>query len=166
MAGIAVPALRERLEDIPLLVDHFLARYGPETGIESPSITRDAIDFLQRQPWPGNIRQLQNILRKALVRCQGFAIDVADLEELLGPAEGQSDRSSLRETARELLRRAAEGEIEAAYPAMIRQLEEVLLSEAIRMTKGNQAKAARWLGISRLTLRERLREFELHPKGK
>ncbi|MEM0968899.1 MAG: sigma-54 dependent transcriptional regulator, partial [Verrucomicrobiota bacterium] len=67
VVSLQIPSLRERSEDIPALIDYFLSRYGREFGIESPSIAPKAVEFLQQQDWPGNIRQLQNVLRKALL---------------------------------------------------------------------------------------------------
>ena len=167
VANITIPPLRERNGDIPLLVDHFVGRYGQEMRIDAPSITTEAVEFLEDRIWPGNVRQLQNVLRKALLRCREFGINVNALEPLF------DDQSAVAESAEEhdlaglvtkILRRAERGEIEAAYPAMIDVMERELLGAAIKRSGGNQAKAARWLGMTRFTLREKLTLYGLHPR--
>src|SRR3954453_14777102 len=68
---MALPPLRDLAEDLPLLFDHFLKRFGPELGKEAVRIAPDALEVLRRHPWPGNIRELQSVLKQALLRAQG-----------------------------------------------------------------------------------------------
>lgn len=169
VASIDLPPLRDRREDLPLLINFFLRRYGSELGIASPAITQRAMRYLEEQPWPGNVRQLQNVIRRALLLRRGYAIDRSDLDEIIReaespPVEGDAASLSLGHHVREVLVQAREGRVESAYEAMRDRVEHELFSEALRMTRGNQARAARWLGISRLTLREKLKRHGLHPK--
>jgi DNA-binding NtrC family response regulator len=170
VASIDLPPLRERREDIGLLTDYFLRRYGREAGVPQSAITKRAQRYLEEQPWPGNVRQLQNVLRRALVLRRGYAIDRSDLEDIIRDAErpptGVGGAAlSLGQHVQQVLEQAREGRVESAYEAMRERVDRELLGEAIRMTKGNQARAARWLGISRLTLREKLKRLGLHPKA-
>jgi len=185
VASIVIPSLNERREDIPLLIEYFLGRFGSEYGIDSPAITKDATQLLVRHPWPGNVRQLQNVVRKALLLCRGYAIGEGDIRALLRQADPDTSSRSdseysatvsneltdglgMNQFARELIDQAsrdtpAEGEGDA-YLRMVSEAERALLSEAIRRAEGNQARAARWLGISRFTLRQKLKTYGLHPK--
>jgi len=166
VASITIPSLRERREDIPLLVDYFLSRYGREFRIDSPSMTPKAVEFLQNYDWPGNIRQLQNVIRKALLASRGYTIGWQDVRDLLldadaPPAEDES--LGLRKLVSETLTRVIQGDLEAALPELTAVFEREVYRQAIERSGGNQAKAARWLGVSRLTLREKLRAYGLHP---
>ncbi len=165
VVGIDLPPLRERREDIPILINHFMSRFADELGIASPAMTRQAAAFLVEQPWPGNVRQLQNVLRKALLKCRDYPIDRTDVEELIAETgRSTGSQTTLQELATLHIQRAADGEIPAAYPAMLAAMERELLGAAIDLAKGNQTQASRWLGISRLTLREKLRQYGLHPR--
>jgi len=166
VASIQIPALRDRREDIPALIDYFLTRYGREYGIESPSIATKAVEFLQQQDWPGNIRQLQNVMRKALLNSRGYTIGWQDCRTLLAESEPAplSRAPSLTQLVEETLDRVLRGELEEALPALTEAFEREVYQQAITRSGGNQAQAARWLGISRLTLREKLRQFGLHPR--
>jgi len=162
---ITIPPLRDRRDDIPLLTNYFLHRYGRDYEIENPSIEQGAVEFLKAQPWSGNIRELENTLRKALLDGHGYAIGKADLERIQGEAGSSSLAGRpLEELAADILHRAAAGDFpRGAYAKMVQLMESALLGEAMKMSSGVQAKAARWLGISRLTLREKLRQLGLHP---
>jgi len=164
VASLVIPPLRERREDIPLLIDYFLRRYGGEFRFETPSIAPRAVEFLARQDWPGNIRQLQNVIRRALLLSRGYTIGWQDCRAILEESESAAlEAPSLRELVRLTLTRVIEGELEAALPELEQTFERELFGQAIARSGGNQAKAARWLGISRLTLREKLRAYGIHP---
>lgn len=169
VASIQIPPLREHPEDIPLLIDHFLSRFAKEYGIGRPSITRDAVELLSAQSWPGNVRQLQNAVRKALLSCRGYAIGGAEAQAVLdsdpSACAGATRLPGLHSLARSLIDRAEREEINNAHREMVACAERELLAEAVKRARGNQAKAARWLGLSRLTLRTKLKAFGLHPKG-
>ncbi len=161
---IEVPPLRKRPEDIPNTVRYFLARYGTELGITEPSIHPEALRFFQQQPWPGNVRELENAVRKALLMARGYPIgfDEASRSCAGSPVPGVSGES-LAAFVSELLAAASRGEMESAHGSLIEAVERELFTQAIQLAQGNQAKAARWLGISRLTMREKLSRFGLHP---
>ncbi|QIF04579.1 sigma-54 dependent transcriptional regulator [Roseimicrobium sp. ORNL1] len=167
VATIQLPPLRERPEDLPLLVDYFLAKYAEDFGIEKASIAPEAVQCLQQQPWPGNVRQVQNILRKALLKRRSYTITEDDVRELIAESalvRPRQEQNTLAEAAGQMLRRAMDGEIPGAYAEMQRLMERELIGAAMDLSEGNKAKAARWLGISRLTLREKLHQHGLNGK--
>ena len=161
---IEIPPLRMRPEDIPDIARYFIAEYGAELGINEPSINPDALRFFQQQSWPGNVRELENAVRKALLMARGYPIGLDDASRACAdsPTPGASG-GSLADCVSELLGAADRGEIENAHAALIEVAERELFTQAIQLAKGNQAKAARWLGISRLTMREKLHRLGLHP---
>jgi DNA-binding NtrC family response regulator len=162
---INLPALRERKEDIPDLTMFFLRKYGVEFGVENPAIHPDAVEFLQAQPWPGNVRELENVARKVLLQAQNYTIGVEHVRVALAkvaPIAATSDKS-LTAFVDELLASAKRGELSDAHARLQEITERALLGRAIELAHGNQAKASRWLGISRLTLRAKLHQYGLHP---
>ncbi len=169
VASIRIPPLRKRPEDIPLLVEYFIGRVAEEYGLAPIAIDETASRFLQEQPWPGNVRQLQNVIRKSVLRSRGYGINRDDLRAILADSEqpkGVGGGDGLQQIVTECLRRAMDGESSGAHAEFIGRVERDLLAEAIRLADGNQAKAARWLGITRFTLREKLRAYGLHPVAK
>jgi DNA-binding NtrC family response regulator len=162
---IHLPPLSERAEDIADLVRFFIQRYAREHGLEAPSIQAEAIAFLQSQPWPGNVRELENAVRQALLLARPFAISLEHVQQVLAksrkptPVAGQTHA----EYVADLLARAQRGEEQNAYMKMIADLEPELFAQAIQLAQGNQAKAARWLGIGRPRMREKLTQLGLRP---
>ena len=163
---LGLPPLRDRKEDIPDLVKFFLRKYGAEFSVENPAIHSDALDFLQAQPWPGNVRELENVTRKILLLAKSYTISSEHVRAALARINPPvpSVNKSLDEYAEELLTAAQRGELTDAHARLQTLTERVLFNRAIELASGNQAKAARWLGISRLTLREKLIQFGLHPR--
>ncbi len=162
---ITLPPLRDRNEDIPELVRFFLRKYAAEFGVENPSIHADAMEKLQAQNWPGNVRELENIARKVLLQAQGYTIGLEHVKAALktGVNPGDAAVLSLRQYVDRLLVSAQQGELSDAHARLLTEAERQLFSRAIEMARGNQAKAARWVGVSRLTMREKLIQFGLHP---
>jgi nitrogen regulation protein NR(I) len=162
---IRLPALRERAEDTPELVKYFLRKYATELGVENPSIQPEAIDFLRLQHWPGNVRELENAVRKMLLLAQGFSINREHSEAALTRHEPppRSADQTLGEYVDQLLGAAQRGELDDAHARLIEAAEKEIFGRAIDLAHGNQAKAARWVGVSRLTMREKLHQFGLHP---
>ena len=165
VVAIALPPLRERREDIPALVQHFLRKYAADFGLAAPSITPDAIAALQADPWPGNIRELENVTRRLLLEARGLSISAEAGRAILAAraSVGGQAANSLPVRAATLLARAQRGEISDTHAQIVAEAEREILTQAIALAEGNQAKAARWLGISRLTLREKLKQLGLYP---
>jgi transcriptional regulator with GAF, ATPase, and Fis domain len=136
---IDIPPLRGRREDIPLLVDHILARAATELGGERKHLTPAALERLLRHDWPGNIRELENLLRSAAVMTDGAEIDAAHLP---------------------LTERAGECDDQLGDVLNLAELERRAIGQALRTTQGNKKKAAELLGIARLTLYRKLKSFD------
>ena len=158
---VRVPPLREHMEDLPLLVDHFLARSGPELGKHIRSLAPDAMQMLQRHHWPGNVRELESTLKYAMVHATGNIItpdclpDVLRLNGTTSSRARENDPMALDvgQYSRRLL---AAGQTNV-YHAVLQAVDRVVLGEVFRHTKGNQVEAARVLGVSRNTLRAKMR---------
>ncbi|MDE3067905.1 MAG: sigma-54-dependent Fis family transcriptional regulator [Verrucomicrobiota bacterium] len=162
---VHLPPLSERREDIPALVKFFIQRYARELQVETPSIQAEAVQWLQTQPWPGNVRELENIVRQALLTSRHFTIGLGQVKEVLAKARKPQLASGQlhADYVAGLLARVQRGEEQDAYARMIADLEPELFRQAIQLAGGNQAKAARWLGVTRLKMREKLIQLGLHP---
>ncbi|HEV2392058.1 MAG TPA: sigma-54 dependent transcriptional regulator [Verrucomicrobiae bacterium] len=162
---IQLPSLAERSEDIPDLTRFFIQRYAKEFGVELPSVQPEAVVFLQEQTWPGNVRELENVIRQALLLARPFAITLEHVQQVLAKTHKPPALAAQTHSAyiADLLARVQRGEERNAYAKMIADLEPELFAQAIRLAQGNQAKAARWLGVTRLRVREKLHQIGLHP---
>jgi two-component system nitrogen regulation response regulator GlnG len=166
---ISLPALRERGDDLPMLIQHFLCRFSWDLGREVQEITPEALELLQRYPWPGNIRELQGVLKQALLQATGTVLIPALLPEALraplAPKPGQATGAEANFSFEAfILRRLAQGTTALSAEAHT-QLDRLLLPLVLRHTRGNQVQAARVLGISRQTLRAKTRELEVSITG-
>ena len=162
---IHLPPLRQRKEDIPELAKYFLRKYAAELGVADPSIHDEAVAFLQAQNWPGNVREMENTIRKVLLYAQGYTINIDHVHTALSRTSlsAEAVHLSLREQADELLAAAQRGELSDAHGRLLTAAEREIFSRAIELAHGNQAKAARWLGVSRITMKSKLVQFGLHP---
>jgi len=140
-----LPPLRERKEDIPLLVDHFICKYNERHRLNTEGISEDALARLLEYPWPGNVRELENAVERAMILVQGKRIGPDCL-----PSEVLGGRAPLK---RELL-----GE-EFSIKKASRVLEEELIRKALRKTKGNRSQASKLLEISHPSLLSKMKEF-------
>jgi DNA-binding NtrC family response regulator len=165
VAVIYLPSLANRREDIVDLTNYFLNRYSVEFNLERPSVATEAVEFLQQQAWPGNVRELENVVRKALIASRGYPINLEHLRTALTkptlprPAGDQK----LADYVAELLAQAQLGEAGNVSEILTEAVERELYGQAIRIANGDQTKAARWLGVSRPTMREKLTRYGLFP---
>jgi Nif-specific regulatory protein len=138
---IELPPLRERRDDVGLLVDFFGARAAKQMGVTPPEVSTGASAALMQYDWPGNVRELQNIMERAVLMCDGGRIEVTDLPlDITGPAAqagGEESDSSLR------------------------GFERAMIVKALRDLNWNQTQAAKHLGISRDNLRYRIKKYEI-----
>ncbi|HUA38111.1 MAG TPA: sigma-54 dependent transcriptional regulator [Candidatus Sulfopaludibacter sp.] len=163
---ITLPPLRQRREDIPELVRYFLGKYGPELGSTHPSIHDEALALLQSHSWPGNVRELENAVRKALLLAQDYTINAGHVRTALKTKDaGPTDSANrpLGEYLDDLLAAAQRGETTDVHAQVVEFAERELFRRAIELARGNQAKAARWLGVSRITMKAKLVQFGFHP---
>jgi two-component system nitrogen regulation response regulator GlnG len=160
---IQIPALRERREDIPLLMQHFLAMAAKELEVESKTLAPGVTDTLMQLDWPGNVRQLENLCRWLVVMAPGKEIRVEDLpDELLagGPAAdvtGGDWQQLLRGWANRQFSAGREQLLDDALPAF----EQILIEAALQHTGGRRQQAARLLGWGRNTLTRKLKELDI-----
>jgi DNA-binding NtrC family response regulator len=144
---------------------HFLRRHAVELGVEGAAIRPEALALLEQHSWPGNVRELENVMRQVLLRSQPFAVSADHIASALAAAgnRGAATGPMLASFVSQLLDQAEAGTGTGAYWRMIEELEPELFAQAIKRAQGNQAKAARWLGVTRLKMREKLIELGLHP---
>ena len=160
---IHLPALRERREDIPLLLRHFLEQAAEELGEEPKVPTPEVERYLSSLDWPGNVRQLENVCRWLTVMTTTREIHLSDLPPELqetatsdtGAETGGDWLRALREWARQALADGRTGLLDEAQPAF----ERVLLETALEQTGGRRQEAARLLGWGRNTLTRKIREL-------
>jgi two-component system response regulator HydG len=149
---IHLPPLRERREDLPLLIRHFLAVHGRKLERRLEGIAPAALEALQRYSFPGNVRELSHMIERAVALAAGPLIEVHDLPETLGRGEAPSPPAALAPAlATSPLREAVD------------TVEQEQILEALRQTDWNISRAALRLGISRNTLRYRMEKFHLKP---
>jgi transcriptional regulator with GAF, ATPase, and Fis domain len=151
---IRLPPLRERREDIPLLVQHFVEREGKRLGREIHDIPKETLEALQAYAWPGNVRELRNVVERALVMSTGGSL------RLPGPLEAASAagaNGSVEERARADLGKASMAELVRRYKAH-------LVRSALARSQGNQRRAAELLGIHRPSLTRMLRDLDSPPE--
>jgi len=139
---IRIPPLRERPEDVPLLAEHFLRHYSLALGRGTLEFSDEVRAILRGHAWPGNVRELRNVIERAVVLCAGPVVTTESLPQ-------------------ELVRPRDPAEAGLAPESKLEQLEKAALVEAMRRNTGNISSAARDLGISRDTLRYRVRKYGL-----
>ena len=169
---LAVPSLRERVEDIGLLADHFLARGERDIGT-ARRLSPEARNVLRVHPWPGNVRQLENVLKRLLVTSSEPEIGQAELDAALGgshsaePARaGMIENERLSASVARHLKRYFDlhnGQLPpvGVYDRILREIELPLIEIALDATAGNQARCAELLGINRNTLRKKITDLDI-----
>jgi len=159
-----LPPLKERLQDITLLADYFLARFAKEMSLGNPGTTAEAKLLLQNYPWPGNVRELANAMQKALIFSRGYPIDPDDVSRAIGgeslgkEAGDQQTDEIVRQWVRQTL---AAGEGKDVFETCMDHFASLIISEALDLTAGNRSRAAKLLGISRPTLLSKIDKYRL-----
>src|SRR4029453_10620472 len=151
---VKLPPLRERREDIPLLFQHFLQKLAAESGRAAVTISQDALRRLMAYHWPGNIRQLENAIERALAFSQGRSqIDVLDLTSDIQDDAGTADSSEVWFPDDGL-----------DFARYIETIELALIRRSLERTQGNKRQAAKLLNLKRTTLIEKLKRLEPHSQ--
>jgi two-component system, NtrC family, response regulator HydG len=145
---IRAPTLRERMEDIPLLVRHFVLRAAELQGGPSPPVAPETLEVLQRYPWPGNVRELANAVERAVILCRGSVLQPSDLDPRIRDAAAHPPRPAI---VPDLAPPGAE-----TVDYSLDAIERLAIERALAATGGNRTRAARLLGISERTLRNKL----------
>jgi two-component system nitrogen regulation response regulator GlnG len=170
---IRVPPLRERSQDIPALVRHFMAQ-AVENGLPGKSIDLAAMQKLQAHRWPGNVRELENLVRRLCALYAEEVIDVAAIDAELAEARrpvdseehsgGEGLSAVVERHLREYFAAHTDGlPASGVYDRIVREIERPLISLSLAATRGNQLRAAELLGLNRNTLRKKIRELDIQP---
>ena len=143
---IHLPALRERTEDVPELVRHFIDRFNRRLGLQVEHATPATMRALMEYPWPGNVRELENVIERAMVLTDGSQLDIAQLSGL---------------TTRPPAAAAASSPLDLSVKRRTEDLERALITEALERTRGNRTRAAKLLDLSHRALLYKIREYGL-----
>jgi DNA-binding NtrC family response regulator len=143
--SIALPSLRERREDISLLIDHFLKKYSEENQKSISDISKEARDLLLRYPYPGNIRELENLIERAVILCRGEMITTQDLPFHLKEEKPETLWTSTKKGK--------------SLPESLEEIEKDSILRALHQHEGVQTKAAESLGISERVLRYKMKKY-------
>ncbi|HUL30455.1 MAG TPA: sigma-54 dependent transcriptional regulator [Thermodesulfobacteriota bacterium] len=143
--SIVLPPLRERREDIPLLIDYFLKKYSEENQKSILDISKEARALLLRYPYPGNVRELENVIERAVVLCRGDLITTQDLPYHLREEKPEKPWESSRK--------------EKSLPESLEEIEKESILKALHQHQGVQTKAAESLGISERVLRYKMKKY-------
>ncbi|MEE4270286.1 MAG: sigma-54 dependent transcriptional regulator [Thermoanaerobaculales bacterium] len=146
---IELPALRDRRDDIPLLVDHFIEKYARDTGKRVTGIEPTAIAALKAHEWPGNVRELENVIHRSLLVAEGSEITADDLPAGLGSRSADPGATS---------------SAPISVAMSLEELEKAAIEKALKRHEGNLSDVARQLGIGRSTLYRKLEQYGLREK--
>jgi len=145
---LEIAPLRNRKEDIPLLSNHFVDRFNKELGKQVKPIGRDALEVMLGYDWPGNVRELKNVIERAMLLDAEEEILVEHLpQELRGSGSAEDAPASA-------------SVLDSFFPMSLREMEKIQIEKTLEQTSGNKSRAASLLGISRQTLREKLKTFQ------
>jgi two-component system nitrogen regulation response regulator GlnG len=161
---LRLPSLRERSEDIPLLARHFLASSARQLGVESKRLSDDALAYLSRLEFPGNVRQLENLCHWLTVMAPGQVIDVGDLPPEFRDQSAVAASDWLSALEQEAERRLARGE-SGILEALGRQFERALIVKALARTGGRRIEAANLLGMGRNTITRKIQELGIEEES-
>jgi DNA-binding NtrC family response regulator len=167
---IDLPPLRDRREDVPRLAAYFVERFAREMRVTRSLLTEEAVNELTDHSWPGNVRELQNCIQQAMILTQGYPIraqHIAKALRVLGDRSTKDENTAahlgrLKQLIHEYLE-SYRGD--SAHLEFLEAAERLLLSEAMRLHKGNQTHAARFLGLARPTLKAKLDKYHIGGDG-
>ncbi len=158
-AHIRIPALRERREDILPLAQYFLERAVERFETGAKEFSKDAADFLVKYNWPGNVQELEDMIKRAVLFSSGGVIGRKDL--VLGDINCCSIKEFLEEKLKRYLKEMTQLENCNLYDTVLSEVEGSLITIVLKETGGNQLKAAKTLGINRNTLRAKIKEYKI-----
>ncbi len=163
---IELPPLRNRQEDINSLISYFMFKFSTELKVDNPGIQKDALALLNLYGWPGNIRELSNLIHKVLIFNRGAPISSADLEQIIHKNEKiqfteESKLNSIREWIKQLLTNKSEN---YRFDDFIDTVSSIVIAEALKITNGNRSQAAKLLSLSRPTLHAKIDKYDIKLK--
>ncbi|MGV6852059.1 MAG: nitrogen regulation protein NR(I) [bacterium] len=161
VVGLKVPPLRDRRDDIPELITHFLSLASIETSLERKELSPDALTMMHNYSWPGNVRELENVCRRLTVMAPGHTIHVNDLPENLNNTQGLNTFDWIA-PLKAWITEKLETKPDNFGHQLVEQIEKILLEEALIATSGKKQKAAQLLGWGRNTLTRKIQQFNKH----
>ena len=159
-----LPALRDRVDDIPLLTDFFLGKFARELDLDSPGMTPEARALLQSYPWPGNVRELANVMQKALIFSRGYPIRQEEISQAIGADSTVKivQEKDITKTIRGWIRQDLISKTEEnIFDFFVDRFASLVVQEALDLTGGNRSQAAKLLGLSRPTLQAKIDKYRL-----
>jgi two-component system nitrogen regulation response regulator GlnG len=156
--SINLPPLRDRAEDLPLLLDYFVSTYSRELGKQIPAVSEAVLSAFRRYSWPGNVRELQSVLKQSLLHMRGSVLTLDDLPPRL-LAEVAAPASAANSGLDSFVDSRLQAGSTDLYAECLERMERELLTRVLQETHGNQVQAARILGITRGSLRTKIRSL-------
>jgi two-component system nitrogen regulation response regulator GlnG len=176
---ITLPPLRERKSDIPILADFFIKKFSKELNIPEKQLSGDALSFLQSYNFPGNIRELENAVRRCMVMSPSSILNYEDFMEILSNDENNlsieknsKDKKTeinpfediIRHKIKNYAEKVKDAEINDVYKSIMSLTEKIIIEEILNLYDFNQLKVSKLLGINRNTLRKRINEYKIDLK--
>jgi two-component system nitrogen regulation response regulator GlnG len=165
---LELPPLRERVEDIPELVEYFLTKASDEYGTAATGVSKEAMDLLCHYGWPGNVRELENIIQRSALLSSDAMLNISDFPMLDIAQSSDAENSSLEGLITQKLESSLAKidlqDMSNLYEMVLHQMERPLINIVLEKTRGNQVKAADVLGINRNTLRKKIQTLNINTK--
>lgn len=166
VVALELPPLRDRQDDINHLVSYYMAKFSKELKMDNPGIQKEVLDRMHQYDWPGNIRELLNLIQKVLIFNRGAPVSVTDLEQVFNKKETikpteKIDRNDIKEWVRQTLSRSPGN---YSFDNYIDTVASIVIAEALKLTNGNRSKAAKLLSISRPTLHAKIDKYNIKLK--
>lgn len=153
VVSVVIPPLRDRIDDIPLLVDHFIKKYAAQAGRPDLQITPESMRLLATLPWPGNVRELENTIERAAILCSGTKITPADISTEANNTvdnKGQHGAGAISNMP-----------LQGKLPEVLDAIEKQMVTEALQESGFVQTKAAQQLGITKSLLQYKMRKYKI-----
>ncbi|WP_303722228.1 sigma-54 dependent transcriptional regulator [Malonomonas rubra] len=165
---ISLPALNQRKDDLPALVEFFLKRAQDELGVGPIECSKEALNLLKRHNWPGNVRELENVIKRATLLSPNSILMPSDFPGLLSTPGNKNQDESLETLVLRKLESSLDPmnlqELDNLYEMVLHQVERPLINIVLQQTRGNQVRTAEILGINRNTLRKKIKTLEIDVK--
>ena len=174
---ITLPPLRDRKSDIPVLANFFIEKFAKELGISGKQLNEESLSFLQSHNFPGNIRELENAIRRTMIMSHHSTLTPEDFYDIINPDNINSSKPSdkrnndstpfediIRQRIKNYLEKIKDTNLTDVYKTIIGTTEKIVIEEILILSKNNQIKASNLLGINRNTLRKKIKEFNISKK--
>jgi arginine utilization regulatory protein len=157
--NLTLTSLRERKDDIPLLVDFFIKKFNKVYNKTIIGIDKKVEDAFMSHDWPGNIRELENTMERATIMSQGNLVDISLIPDSINPDKrGREEGFNIKSYILDEIKKSHESEI---YSDVIGKLDKILIEEMLIETGYNKSRTAEMLGINRNTLKSKIKEYKI-----